>query len=118
MNAIRAVMEGKTFLSPKVAAVFNKNDVPTGQSVDAKSALAALSRRQREILRLTTAGIPAKTIASDLNVSVQSVYQQRQQIIDKLGVKSLTELIHYAIREGLLPPRPAVPPSDSNITAG
>jgi DNA-binding NarL/FixJ family response regulator len=46
-------------------------------------------------------GHTTKQIASDLHVSVKTIESHRQNIMDKLEIRSIAELTKYAIREGL-----------------
>jgi FixJ family two-component response regulator len=54
--------------------------------------LAALSDEELQILRLLVTGKPNKAVASELNLGLRTVERRRQQILEKMGVGSLTEL--------------------------
>jgi DNA-binding NarL/FixJ family response regulator len=60
-----------------------------------------LTSREREVLQLLSEGMPSKEIASTLNVSVRTVETHRRQIMDKLDLRSVSELTKYAIRHGI-----------------
>ncbi len=55
-------------------------------------ALADLTEREREVMRLVVAGRPNKLIADELNISVRTVEVHRARIFDKMNVKSAVEL--------------------------
>lgn len=103
-QAIRAVAEGRTFLSQGVAGVVledyvrrvagGTDDVPTQSG-------RALSAREREVLQLIAEGSSTKEIAARLHLSVKTVETHRRQIMDKLGIFNIAGLIKYAVREGL-----------------
>ena len=99
-NAIRAIMDGKTYLSPDVSNVVVSgylgkmvgNDSPASQ---------ILTDREREVLQLMTEGKSTKQIALKLHISVKTVETHRRQMMHKLDIYSVAELTKYAIRKGL-----------------
>jgi two-component system response regulator NreC len=99
-QAIRLVMANKTYLCPLVTEVVVK-DLVTLNPASNQTALAVLTSREREVLRLLAEGKRTSQIAQLLDISVKTVDTHRQQIIHKLGIRSLAELTKYAIREGL-----------------
>jgi DNA-binding CsgD family transcriptional regulator len=66
----------------------------------------ALSRREIEILGLVALGMASREIADSLSISVATVNNHRQHILEKVGAKSSAEAVGYAARLGLLPRRP------------
>lgn len=64
----------------------------------ASQSLAILSRREREVLELLRHGKPNKIIARELNLSVRTVEGHRANIMEKMGVKSLGQLIDLVIK--------------------
>ncbi|MDI6741071.1 MAG: response regulator transcription factor [Candidatus Edwardsbacteria bacterium] len=99
-NAIRAVMNNRTYLSPQIADLVIRNYVLPGQDRDA-SAFTVLTAKEREVLQLLAEGRTTKEIASEMQVSVKTVETHRKQIMDKLDLHSIAELTKYAVREGL-----------------
>lgn len=99
-HAIRAVMSGHTYLCHKIADVVIKNYINLTAKQES-SAFSELTVREREVLQLIAEGKSTKEIASALEVSVKTVETHRQQMMEKLGVRSVAELTKYAIREGL-----------------
>lgn len=65
---------------------------------------APLSDRERQTLNLIVAGRSNKEIAEILGISVKTVDRHRTNLMQKLGVHSVAQLIAYALREGLIPP--------------
>ncbi len=100
IQAIRMVVANKTYLCPSVTEVVVKDYVNLNPSPNQNS-FAVLTAREREVLRLLTEGRRTSQIAQLLEISVKTVDTHRQQIIHKLGIRSLAELTKYAIREGL-----------------
>jgi DNA-binding CsgD family transcriptional regulator len=61
-----------------------------------------LSDREFEVLRLIGAGKSAHEIAEILSLSLNTVSTYRKRILEKMGMKSTSELIHYAVRNDLV----------------
>ena len=61
-----------------------------------------LSQREVEIVRLIAKGLIAKEIADRLNLSTHTVYTHRKNIMSKLKVKSASELVLYAVNNGIV----------------
>lgn len=96
MEAIEAVVGGRTYLSPGIS----------GSLIDAVTAggeppLDPLSAREREVLQLISEGRTTKEVASDLGISVKTAESHRTNIMRKLDVHETASLVRYAIRRGL-----------------
>ena len=72
-------------------------------AVAAATKLALLSPREREVLEGLLAGLPNKTIAYDLAISPRTVEIHRARVMDKMGARSLSELIRLALAAGVRP---------------
>jgi DNA-binding CsgD family transcriptional regulator len=73
----------------------------------AKPAGAGLSAREREVLQLVAEGKSTKTIAARLQISAPTVDTHRKNIMRKLDLHRIADLVCYAIRTGLIEsPRP------------
>ena len=98
--AIRAALEGKTYLTPQLAGeVLEAMKQPSDRTADP---LATLTPRQRETLQLLAEGYSAKEVASKLSISTRTAEFHKYQIMETLGLHSSTELIHFAIKHGLV----------------
>lgn len=91
-GAIKSVAAGKTVLDPQVA----KPQALKGERG------AGLTARELEILQRIVAGKSNKEIASELDLSVNTVAVHRANIMDRLGIHKTAELVVYAIRNGLV----------------
>jgi two-component system, LuxR family, response regulator FixJ len=69
----------------------------------AAARLALLSPREREVLRGLLAGLPNKSIAFDLAISPRTVEIHRARVMDKMGARSLSELIRMSLAAGVQP---------------
>ncbi|MBO6575542.1 MAG: response regulator transcription factor [Rhodothermales bacterium] len=100
-EALRAVKEGDMFLSSKISRQVISRLLSEGE---AGSKYDQLSDRQREILTLIADGKTNNQIAEILHLSPKTVEWHRAQIMERLGMKSLAELIRYVVRIGVVDP--------------
>jgi DNA-binding NarL/FixJ family response regulator len=102
VQAIRAALEGGTFVSPALArSVFETKGTGATEAVER---IALLTSHQREILRMFAEGLSAKEIAKKLDISSRTVESHKYQIMESLGAQSSAELIRLAIRHGIVEP--------------
>src|SRR5216684_7858166 len=66
----------------------------------------ALTPRERDILQLVAEGHTSAAIAERLGISPRTVEVHRANLLHKLGLRTQTDVIRYALRRGLLPPDP------------
>jgi len=100
VNAVHTVMDGQPYLSPRITDIIVKEylyNLPRNEP----NVFTILTVREREVLQHLAEGKSTKQIASTLNLSVKTVETHRQQIMDKLEIRTVAELTKYAIREGL-----------------
>lgn len=71
--------------------------------------LEPLTDRERQVLNLVVAGRNNREIAEVLGISVKTVDRHRTNMMAKTGVHSATELVAYALREGLIDPASSQP---------
>jgi DNA-binding NarL/FixJ family response regulator len=104
-DAIKAVARGEAYLSQAVAkyVVADYRRRGCGKAEDEPSRAAALTPRQREILHLITEGQATKEIAARLYLSENTIETHRRQLLKRLGVRRVADLIRVAIRLGLVP---------------
>jgi DNA-binding NarL/FixJ family response regulator len=101
ITAIRAAIEGKTYLTPAIAAeVFRDMQNGGNPSADSTSSLTA---RQREILQLLAEGRSAKEAAAQLGISPRTVEFHKYQMMETLAIQNHSELVHYALKHGITP---------------
>jgi DNA-binding NarL/FixJ family response regulator len=102
VNAVKAVSQGERFLTPKVSEIVLEGFLKArSRHRQGESAGAATTPREIEIIRLLTEGKTNKETAAHLGITVRTVETHRAKIMLKLGLHSLTELIHYAMRHSI-----------------
>jgi len=100
VQAIRTVIGGGTYLSPRITGVVLE-DYMERLSTSPESQLDKLTVREHEVLQLLAEGKSTKQIAFELHVSPKAIEANRRQIMEKLDIHSVAKLTKYAIREGL-----------------
>ncbi len=100
VRAVRTVLAGRPYLSPALAEAAAGALRRHGAPAEA-SAFTLLTGREREVLQLLAEGCSTSEIASRLCLSAKTVYFHREQMMDKLGIRSVAGLTRYAIEEGL-----------------
>ncbi len=102
LECIRTVAGGGTYLSPQVAEVVVKGFVRRLGEETGTPPASVLTPREREVLQLLVEGHAAKAIAERIHLGVKTVETHRRNIMEKLGLKSMVDLIKYAMREGVV----------------
>ena len=92
VSAVKSIAAGMTVLDPQVS----RPDALKGERG------GGLTPRELEILQHIVAGKSNKEIATDLNLSANTVAVHRANIMDTLGIHKTAELVVYAIRNGLV----------------
>jgi DNA-binding NarL/FixJ family response regulator len=100
LSAIRAVAAGKRYISPAVAPIVLEKLRHNGARDGAGQ--AALTKREREILRLVAQGASSKEIARTLGISPKTVQVHRGNLAAKLHLTSTAALVRYAIKHKLM----------------
>jgi DNA-binding NarL/FixJ family response regulator len=101
-KAVNAIAKGKRFLTPKVTEIVLDGFLNRGkQHYQGERAGTGTTPREIEIIRFLAEGKANKEIAALLGISVRTVETHRSKIMLKLGVHSLAELIHFAMRHGI-----------------
>jgi len=103
VEAIRVVQKDQVYLSPRISSLMVDNLInhsPDSENNNDRNS-SSLSEREYEVIRLLSEGKSTKEIALHIDMSVQTVDASRRQIMKKLNLESLAQLVKYAIREGL-----------------
>lgn len=100
--AVRAVSQGKSFFSPAVSQMLLEDYMRQLRDRDVEDSYELLTAREREILQMVAEGKSNKDIANLLGLSLYTVETHRANLMEKLDLHSVPELILYAVRKGVI----------------
>lgn len=101
VRAIEIVADGGTYVDPLLAGRMLRGRVrPT--LADLALAVEPLSDREEEVLRRIAWGESNKEVAENLGISTKTVETYKSRITDKLGLKTRSEMVRYALQRGWL----------------
>lgn len=98
--ALKAVISGDTWLSAAISRTALTDYVCRTTH---ESPLDALTARQLQVLKLIAEGHSTKDIGAQLDLSVKTIETFRAQIMERLDIHDVAGLVHYAIRQGIVP---------------
>ena len=98
-EAVEAVLNSKHYVTPTLSRRMEETFIkdPGGQKAHGN-----LTIRQREVLQLLAEGHTMKQVAASLNITPRTVAFHKYQIMEDLDIKTNSELIQYAIKQGLV----------------
>ena len=103
IEALEALRQHKLFFTSQVSEVVLSGFLGrTAPASGADSSSSRLSPRERQIVKLVAESKPNKEVAFILQISVKTVESHRANIMEKLGLHSVTELVRYAIRNNIV----------------
>ena len=97
--AIRKVAGGGAYITAEVAERLAQDAMPQAE----RPAHAALSDREFEVFHMIVDGMSVNEIAAWLHLSAKTISTHKARLMEKLGVDSTADLVHYAVRHKLLP---------------
>ncbi len=97
LAAIRKVAGGGVYVTPAIAELL----AHSVRADDSRPPHETLSNREFQVLQLLAQGCSVSAIAARLSLSANTISTYRGRLFDKLGVRTLVELAHYAARHGL-----------------
>jgi DNA-binding NarL/FixJ family response regulator len=100
LDAIRTVARGDAFLYPGATRLLLSEYL--GKEGEPRDRSKALSERERQVLALTAEGYSAQEIGERLILSPKTVETYRERAMQKLGLRRRADIVHYALRSGLL----------------
>ena len=102
IDAIKALSEHKHFFTSRISEIVFARCIQGKQALKGTSENSRITDREREIVQLLGEGKSSKEIAIILGISVRTVETHRAAIMKKLGLKSFSELIRYAVRNKII----------------
>lgn len=109
IQALHAVAKGGVHFEAALASKALARQM-SGAAAHRGAHAAELSDREKEVLILLAWGYSNKEIAAELGLSVKTVETYKMRIGEKLGLRSRTEMVQYALRQGWLNDRQPAPP--------
>jgi DNA-binding NarL/FixJ family response regulator len=101
-KAVKAIAGSKSFLTPKISEIVLEGFINAGNRPDQRKPGPRITPRELEIIRLLAEGQSNKELSTQLGITVRTVETHRSKIMLKLGLHSLAELIHYAMRHEII----------------
>ena len=102
IEALKALSEHKHFFTSRISEIVFARHMNGKNPLDSAPEKSRITDREREIVQLLAEGKSSKEIAAILGISVRTVETHRAGITKKLGLKSFSELIRYAIRNKII----------------
>lgn len=99
VGAIRTVASGEVYVHPVMATLMARQIKEQSQAATAR---AALTPRERDVLRLVVKGHTNGQIARELKLSVKTVEWHRANVMNKLGAHGVADLVRHALQHGLI----------------
>jgi DNA-binding NarL/FixJ family response regulator len=100
--AIKSVLSGKRYLSPGISEKVLEGYIEGRKTLKSSSSWNAITRREREILKMVGEGYKNKEIADFLYISTKTVEKHRSNIMRKLDIHTASGLTAFAIEKGLV----------------
>jgi DNA-binding NarL/FixJ family response regulator len=100
--AVESLRQNKTYFTSKVASMVLNGFLKGGPGAVVGGTTSPLTSREREIVQLLSEGKSAKEVAVTLNISVKTAETHRSNIMRKLGLHSVSELVLYAVRNNIV----------------
>jgi len=98
VTALRRVHAGSRYISPRLAEWF----ATRLDEAYVASPLESLSAREHQVLRCLGAGLNVKAVGERLSLSPKTVSTYRARILEKLDLHSTSELVRFAVQQGLI----------------
>jgi DNA-binding NarL/FixJ family response regulator len=103
VRAVREANAGRRYLSPPLSEPAIDSYIQRARTSDSLDLYDTLTNREREVLHLAAEGHTNAEIAGRLFISPRTVETHRANVMHKLGLRSQTELVRYALQRGILP---------------
>jgi DNA-binding NarL/FixJ family response regulator len=102
VSAVRALQQRQLFFTSKIADVVMRGYLTGGMTSPAPAGNDPLSPREREVVQLIAEGKSNKEVAAILDLSIKTVETHRANIMDKLNLHSVADLVRYAVRNHII----------------
>jgi DNA-binding NarL/FixJ family response regulator len=99
VQAVRSIRSKKQYLTKRLAESAERLGLAKTKS---KQVGSSLTRREREVMQLVAEGHSSRSISDVLKISIKTTETHRARIMKKLDLKSVADLVRYALREGII----------------
>ncbi len=104
LAAIRAAYQKGYYLSPEISADIIDTFVKKRGIESETTGYGKISKRERQVFRLIAEGATTDEIAEELKISPKTVAKHRMNIMEKMELKNVASLVHYAVKIGVIDP--------------
>ncbi|MBN1668088.1 MAG: response regulator transcription factor [Anaerolineales bacterium] len=102
VQAVRSVYRGQRYLSAKISEQTLELYLSREKAATLSDPYEKLTNREREILQMVAEGLSSVDIGESLVISSRTVESHRANLMRKLGLKNQAEVIHFALKRGLI----------------
>ena len=102
--AVETILRRQPFFSSRISETVLEGFLRAARGTTSEASAPGLTPREREVIQLLAEGHRNKKIAQKLGISVKTVETHRTTLMRKIGVKSIVELVRYAVRNHLTEP--------------
>ena len=101
VQAVETLLQHKPFFTAKVSELVLEGYLNPAAPVGAEAG-GPLSPRERQVVQLVAEGKSSKEVADALGISLKTVETHRANVLRKLKLRSVTELVRYAVRNNII----------------
>ncbi len=102
ISAVQTVYQGDFYLNPSISKTVIEEYLRMSRTANTKDSYDKLTGREREVLQLIAEGYLNKEIAEQLQISLKTVGAHRVNLMGKLKIHSVIDLVKYALRKGII----------------
>ncbi|MEW6288058.1 MAG: response regulator transcription factor [Chloroflexota bacterium] len=102
VSAIHQTLGGSVYLSPSLNERALQSYIQRAREAHIEDPFDLFTDREREVLQLAAEGLNNPQIAARLSISARTVEMHRAHLMQKLGLKTQTDLVKYAVKRGLV----------------
>jgi DNA-binding NarL/FixJ family response regulator len=102
VSAVDALLHDRTYFNSRVGEMVLTRFLHGGRPPEGEFGLPTLTPREREVLQLLAEGQTTKEVAATLHLSVKTAETHRSNLMRKLGLHNVSELVMYAVRNNII----------------
>jgi DNA-binding NarL/FixJ family response regulator len=102
VSAVDALIHDRTYFNSRVGEMVLTRFLHGGRPPEGEYGLPTLTPREREVLQLLAEGQTTKEVAATLHLSVKTAETHRSNLMRKLGLHNVSELVMYAVRNNIV----------------